>query len=184
MRLLAVSDIFGRTRHLENLVECLTSTYECTDLLDPYGGARLDFRNEQEAYAYFQVNIGLAKYRDILLGYLQNTEHTEFHLLGFSIGASAIWLVSEMLNFHENTRATCFYSSQIRNFLKVQPRLKIDLYFPENEPAFEVNTIMKKLLRTPNLQCHQTDYHHGFMNKLSVNYHKEAYHRYIQILKN
>lgn len=184
MRLITISDIFGRTRHLENLMQHLTDAYDSIDLIDPYSGARLDFRNEQEAYAYFQANIGLEKYRDVLLDHLQDTLHTEHHLLGFSIGASAIWLLSGMLDFHTNTKASCFYSSQIRNHLEIQPQLNIDLYFPENEPTFEVRVIMKELAQKSNVQCFQTSYLHGFMNKLSVNYNKDGYHHYIEILKN
>lgn len=183
MRLVTVSDIFGRTRHFEKLSEHLADTYDSVDLVDPYGGNPLNFQNEHEAYSHFQTTIGLEKYRDILLDHLQDTKHTEYHLIGFSIGASAIWLISELLNFHEKTRATCFYSSQIRNYLEVWPQLNIDLYFPVKEAAFEINVIMEKLFQRPNVQCYQTGYHHGFMNKLSVNYNKDGYDRYMAMLK-
>jgi len=183
MHLLTVTDIFGRTSYLSNLLTPLSDKYESIDIIDPYDGMEIDFRSESEAYEYFQKNIGLNAYIELLLQRLQATRiDCEQHLLGFSVGGSAIWAASARLESGRTAKGICFYSSQIRNLLHVRPRLPIDLYFPQMELHFKVDEVMKVLASTPQVNCFKTPYLHGFMNEKSTNYDKDGCSQYLDIL--
>jgi len=54
MRLVAVANIFRKTKSLEESLSCLSAKYEVIEIIDPYESTEIDFRNEEEAYRYFQ----------------------------------------------------------------------------------------------------------------------------------
>lgn len=182
MKLIAVTDIFGKTKYLEALLSCFSKKYNSIKIIDPYLGFEIEFEDESAAYQHFQDKIGLDGYIKKLLSYLQNDEHSDQHLLGFSVGASAVWAVSGVLNLTDQSKAVCFYGSQIRHFLTINPNFKADLYFPTSEPHFEVDDVMMALKQKSNVMCFKTNYLHGFMNMKSINFNRTAYEEYINIL--
>ncbi|SHO47195.1 hypothetical protein [Desulfopila aestuarii] len=185
MHLLAATDIFGNTTCIHKLLTSLSEKYSSIEIIDPYDGKEIDFRNESDAYEYFQKNIGLTGYIEKIFQHLQaNRTYCEQHLLGFSVGGSAIWAVSAMLDFERNTKGICFYSSQIRNLLHIQPRIPIDLYLPKMEPHFNIDEVMEALATTPLVNYFKTPYLHGFMNQKSVNFNRDGYSQYLEILRN
>ncbi len=183
MRLIVVSDIYGKTNCLEDLLSCFSQKYQATEIIDPYEGTEIDFKNEQEAYQYFLKYIGVDGYIGKLYQYLKNNSFPEYHLLGFSVGASAIWAVSQMLEFKEDTKGICFYGSQIRNFLEIHPKFKIDLYFPKEESHFNVDKVIAALNEKNKVSCFKTSFLHGFMNKKSKNYNESGFTEYIERLR-
>lgn len=185
MQLIAITDIFGKTEHFQKLIDDISSMYDSIEIIDPYEGVDNQFLNEEEAYEKFQEKMGLKKYSKILLQNLQrNGTNKQVVILGFSIGASAIWAISEKLKTTSTMKAICFYSSQIRNYLNVTPEIAIDLYFARNEPSYDVEEIMKSVSAKPKVRCCKTSYLHGFMNRLSKNYNQAGYDKYIHIIKN
>ena len=184
MRLVVVTDIYGRTKCLEELLNCLSTKYESISIIDPYENLEINFSNENEAYTHFQEKIGLNRYIDKLYQYLTDRENSEYHLLGFSVGASAVWAVSEMHQFKKKTKGICFYSSQIRNLLQVQPKIEIDLYFPKMEPCFNVDEVIGVLMEKAKVNTFKTSYLHGFMNQKSKNYNEDGFSKYLKILNN
>ena len=183
MRLIVVTDIYGRTKCLEELLHSFSKRYDSIDLIDPYENLEIDFCNETEAYTHFQEKIGLNGYTEKLYQYLRVNKISECHLLGFSVGASAVWVVSEMHQFNKKTKGICFYSSQIRNLSQVQPKIEIDFYFSKMEPYFNVEAVISILRTKAKVNCFKTDYLHGFMNQKSKNYNADACNKYIEILK-
>lgn len=61
--------------------------------------------------------------------------------------------------------------------------MAIELFFPEEEPHFDVVELMARLSRREGVVCHQTRYLHGFMNPLSVNFDAKAYAEYLLVLE-
>ena len=183
MRLVAVTDIFGRTSCLEELLSALSAKYESIEIVDPYEGVEIPFKDEDEAYDHFQQTIGLDGYIEKLSRYLiNNGQYFKNHLLGFSVGASAVWAASGMPDIDKRTKGLCFYGSQIRNLLHVQPKIEMDLYFPKMEPGFNVDEVIATLAKKDKVYCFQTSYLHGFMNKKSKNFDEAGYTEYIGIL--
>ena len=93
-------------------------------------------------------------------------------------------IISQEKIFHPKSRAIGFYGSQIRNFLDVNPVMPIDLYFPGDEPDFDVSTLIEKASRKQFVRCFKTDYSHGFMNKRSKGYDTAGYSEYLTMLRN
>lgn len=183
MELIVASDIFGRTPHLDALVAEVSSAFTRIRILSPYGDRAPEFGNEARAYAYFQENIGLNGYMD-LLGRARADATSPLRLLGFSVGASALWGLSGSPLVHEDALAVCFYGSQIRHLTHIDPKMNMVMFFPAREPHFHVDRLISKLSGKTQVRCAVTRYLHGFMNPLSGNYDKTAYREYIRVLKN
>lgn len=184
MHLIVVTDIFGKTKCLDEIVNHVSGAFTSVDVVDPYSGKEIDFSDETEAYEHFQNKMGLKKYSENLFDTLRGKENVQLTILGFSIGASAIWSLSNKLGLYQNAKAIGFYSSQIRNYLEVEPKISIDLYFSKTETSYDVIEIMGKLSEKEEVACFKTEYCHGFMNKKSVNFDSKGYLEYLKILKN
>lgn len=184
MILVVITDIYGKTKSLEESLSCLSAKYEVTEIIDPYDSNEIHFKNEEEAYSSFQEYIGLNGYIEKSYKFLKDKPFQEFHLLGFSVGATAVWAISQMLEFNQNTKGICFYGSQIRNFLQVNPKIEIEHYFPKSEPHFCVDEVIGALNKKDKVNCFKTDFLHGFMNKKSKNYNENACLKYFKILLN
>lgn len=178
MNIVIVSDVFGITPALIKLKEKLGVTI----IIDPYNGKSMDFKNEAEAYSCFIAKIGLDNYISIVLKALASLDG-KTTLIGFSIGASAIWRISLTNKNNFIKQAFCFYGSQIRNFTQIDPCFKINLLFPKSEPHFDVVELIKKLEAKANVKITQVEYLHGFMNYYSNNFNKTGYQRYVTLLR-
>lgn len=84
---MVVSDIFGRTSALEALSRAVGSV---TDIIAPYDGKDMGFATEPMAYAYFMDHIEICAYDHLLATRLTEIPKIDV-LIGFSVGASAIW---------------------------------------------------------------------------------------------
>ena len=180
MKTIIISDIFGRTAPLERLVEKIS---EDALILDPYDSEFIGFENEEAAYVYFSENVGLGSYTDKLKRVLLE-QQDEVLLIGFSVGASAIWNVSDNESITVVKKAICYYGSQIRNNVTCNPRFPIELVFPSMERHFSVDELIHQLSGKQNVSIRQVSYLHGFMNELSLNYDSQGYGEEIMYLGN
>ncbi|HOO89796.1 MAG TPA: dienelactone hydrolase family protein, partial [Syntrophales bacterium] len=147
-------------------------------VIDPYAGEDMGFQTEEQAYEFFMENIGLNGYCHIVQSTLEKTPSLTV-LIGFSVGASAVWQISESLNAEKVKRAVCFYGSQVRHLTEIHPNIMIDLVLPTHEAGFSVDALAQSLSGRENVVLHRTPYLHGFMNELSKNYDKSGYTRYV-----
>ncbi len=175
MRVLIASDIFGQTSALDALVERLQID---THVVDPYGGQCMAFGTEAEAYQYFQEKVGLVKYCLHLKTTLQNNPDIT-QLIGFSVGASACWQLLADQEIQNIEQGLCFYGSQIRHHIDLQPLRTARLILPLKEPSFDVQALAQKLHGRLNTQLIHTPYLHGFMNRLSANFNPQGYERFL-----
>tara|TARA_R110001583_G_scaffold157548_1_gene309483 strand:- start:5122 stop:5664 length:543 start_codon:yes stop_codon:yes gene_type:complete len=165
-----VADIFGKTPALIKLSEALNVKV----ILDPYNGMDMCFKNEAEAYSYFMENVGLEKYFAILLKIAKSTSSVST-LIGFSIGASIIWKLSEQRSVKNIKRGICYYGSQIRHFREITPLFDIELIFPKREVHFDVFELKSALSQKQKVKTKKVAYLHGFMNAYSDNYNQSGY---------
>jgi dienelactone hydrolase len=182
MQSLIASDIFGRTAALEELAHQLGSTSGAPLLVDPYGGVPQQVGTEAEAYARFKGQVGLDRYIQTLAAAIRRAAEP-LALIGFSVGASAIWALSGESHLPPGSRAFCFYGSQIRHYAAVVPCIEMRLLFPRSESSFDVVDLMRCLSVQEGVVCHRTPYLHGFMNRLSPNFDQTAYENYLDLLK-
>ncbi len=178
MNIIIVSDVFGITPALLQLKDQLGAN----TIIDPYKGECMDFKNEAGAYSYFIDTVGLDNYVLKVLKELTSVD-CKTTLIGFSIGASAIWRSSLSNVNNLIQQAFCFYGSQIRNSVQIEPCFKINLVFPKSESHFDVDELIKKLEIKPNVKITQVDYLHGFMNYHSSNYNNIGYQDHIALLQ-
>jgi len=165
MTVFLVSDVFGVTPALLDISRQL----QATAIIDPYQGKIMNFKNESEAYSYFINKVRLESYLSVLSNKVKLSKKP-ITLVGFSVGASVVWRLSEIKDHNIISQGFCYYGSQIRNFTKINPRFKINLVFPASEPHFDVNKLLNILSIKNNVSTIKVNYLHGFMNLHSDNY--------------
>jgi dienelactone hydrolase len=178
MSIILVSDVFGTTPALLSLKNKLGAD----TIVDPYKGESLDFKSETEAYSYFIKTVGLDNYVSKLSKVLASLDG-QITIIGFSIGASAIWRLSVINENNRIKQAFCFYGSQIRNFTQIAPCFEMNLVFPKSEDHFDVLKLIEKLEIKPHVKITQVEYSHGFMNYHSSNFNDVGYQDYIALLR-
>ena len=179
MHRIIVSDIFGRTSALEKIAEVLPGY---VDILDPYDSKYMGFSNEAEAYACFSSEVGLDTYAEKLSGIIA-AQPKEIDLLGFSVGASAIWKISNQEESKNISSALCFYGSQIRDYIDITPKFPVRLIFPSSESHFLVSELIHSLEGKENVEIHRAEFLHGFMDSHSENFDQRGYDQFLKILK-
>ena len=177
-----VADIFGTTPALIELSDAISAN----KIIDPYDGKIMEFENESQAYRYFTENVGLDVYVEQLSQIIKKCSG-DVTLIGFSVGASAIWQLSEstpvrIINVVK--RAICFYGSQIRHQTNLSPKFDVRLIFPRRELHFDVQALKCALANKPRVTIEQVDFLHGFMNYHSENFNSVGYKKYLALLLN
>jgi dienelactone hydrolase len=178
MAVFIVSDIFGVTPSLITFAKKLEITGQNVFIFDPYEGIEQNFVNEAKAYSYFSDNVGLDKYAESLQTFIEyktnNAQCKNNILIGFSIGASAIWKISEGESIKHVEHAFIFYGSQIRKLTHIQPKIRSTLIFPAQETHFSVDELEQRLASHTLVSTKRCTYMHGFMNPHSVNFNERA----------
>lgn len=177
------ADIFGRTDALEVLAERLNAVCENVRILDPYAEKLMNFHNEEEAYETFNRLCGLERYAQACQKTLDVLSNEEIVLIGFSMGASALWKALDGRNGVKIKHFFGFYASQIRHMTELNVDVETTLLFPKSETHFDVDRLMQLLVPKQKITCLKTPYLHGFMNSMSVNYDSEGYHAYSRWLE-
>lgn len=172
---LVVSDIFGIT---DALIAWSHSTFDEVSLVSPYGEQMHDFVNEQDAYQAFQQAGGITAYCQ----HLAKQAEVDAHVVGFSAGASAAWVVQAQANCRWQSM-TGFYPSQIRHHLGLNPQRPVRLVFPHSEPHFALQPVIDELAQKAGISCQQSPYAHGFMNPHSAGFDKGGLQQMTQWLK-
>lgn len=178
MKIIIATDIFGKTPALEQLAATIS---ENAVILEPYNGRHMDFDSEGEVYTYFTENVGLGCYGELVEEYVSSCSE-KLLLIGFSIGASAIWNLSENRDLSNISEAICFYGSQIRNRTDVTPTFPIQMVFPKAERHFSVRQLIDQIENKKNVSVRQVPYFHGFMNEKSENFNLNGYEQGMEIL--
>ena len=181
--ILIATDIFGYTKAIETLKHRFELLYETVHILDPYDAKCMNFHDENEAYDVFNVHCGLERYTTLCAQALDACASEETILIGFSMGASALWNALDRRKDATIKGFYGFYASQIRHSLDAKPCVPCTLIFPKNEKHFNVDDVITQLDKNENVTCLKTAYLHGFMNPCSVNYTAKGNAEYGQWLE-
>jgi len=186
--LLVVSDIFGVTPALQALADTLKPTGHDVFIVDPYEGFIKNFADEALAYACFSQNVGVEGYAEHLSSVIDTlTQHPDSKIkaiIGFSVGGSALWKISDSSLIESVEQAYCFYAGQIRHYTDINPKIKSTIIFPESEPHFSVDLLETKIETLTEVSTIRCSYLHGFMNTHSRNFNETAYTHYTSWLCN
>ncbi|GAA5136051.1 hypothetical protein [Thalassotalea piscium] len=141
MGIVLVSDVFGVTSGLMKTSIALGAQA----IVDPYKGQIMAFKHETEAYSYFINEIGFDNYLSHLISEIELIK-PPITLIGFSVGATTIWRLSDHQVAHRIKHAFCYYGSQIRNFSAISPCFKTHVILPKSEPHFSVSSLQSTLV--------------------------------------
>ncbi len=200
--ILLVSDIFGTTDALLELVKLIEQNSIPVALITPYGHQNLSkqaplyyFDNEQQAYDVFIKACGHTKYSDICHQAISSNKKNSTlkakvqYIIAFSAGASAVWhairepfVQSQSADWLKETYFIGFYPSQIRNYTESTPAFLTQLLFPRIEEHFDVKAVATALQQANNTSCISTPYLHGFLNNQSLNYDQQAYQKFKRLI--
>ena len=175
MPLIVCSDIFGVTDSLKELVTRFLPDAQCI-FISPFDDPDKTFSDESKAYEQFQASGSVQTYADRLASLVKNI-NKPVTVIGFSAGASAMWL-AQALNKHQIERCLAFYPGQIRHYLSTRCEVTFDIVFPLTEKHFDVGAVIEHLSAHKNLSVHQCQFKHGFMNALSDNFDEVGYQSY------
>lgn len=186
-RIMLFSDIFGISDAFVELAGHLAEDQSLVKLVGPYDDPTLSFYGEDVAYKAFVRAGGVESYIERVELALNGIDSPTL-LIGFSAGAAAIWnAVSDIskLKVCDNhfLGFIGFYPGQIRHYLSFTPEVETRLYFPADEPHFDLEEVIKQLTGKKRLKIDKTPYAHGFMNKLSNGYDNQAYQVFLQKLR-
>lgn len=160
--LLLATDIFGHTPEVQALARQLGGAAR---IASPYGDERRRFVSEMEAYAAFSAQTDIAGYAELLRARLR--ERPCDLALGFSVGATALWLCLAQPAPWLPKRAMLYYGSRIREHAQLSPLCPTRLIFAEGETAFDPASLVQRLCAR-GLQAELLPgSRHGFMNPLS-----------------
>ena len=185
INILIAADIFGHTPALDQLAKRLAEKLpkSTIHIIDPYDGMT-QFRDETKAYAFFTRTGILAYSKKIAdrLGSDRKTGRQTQILIGFSVGASAIWQLSGDTSFAYIQQAIGFYGAQIRHHPEIRPVFDNRLVWPRSEPHFDGDRLILDLKETPRVSCYKTFGLHGFMNERSQNFDQHLYETWLEQL--
>lgn len=179
MRILIVTDVFGMTPAVTSIIRAVGQ--QCL-VVSPFDDAQLYFQEEKTAYYAFLAQGGVARYAAKLERTL-NEQTAEIQMaIGFSAGASALWIASANKSAMQLRASILFYGSRIRDHKNLQPLCPVRLIFAENEAVFNAAELSSDLR---NLG-HQTELasgsSHGFMNPYSRGFDVKIQARYLEQL--
>jgi dienelactone hydrolase len=164
MRTIIAADLYGVTAQLRSMMRPLG----CAAIfVSPWDTEACPFPNEDEAHRAFVSGHGLESYADKISA---AAGREPAFIIGFSVGASAAWLHAASGNCNEDSAATLFYGSRIRDYSSLAPKCQVSAIFAETEascsPAQIAGIIASKRVHTFLEKATK----HGFMNPCSVNF--------------
>lgn len=172
---IVICDIFGRTQAFDTLCRHLPGK---VSPVDPYGGRNMGFATEAQAYEYFMAHAGLEAYADQIFNLISNLKY-QISVIAFSVGAASLWKICGRPELSHIKKAVFFYGSQIRNFPQITPVFEARLIFPDFEPHFNVDDLIKNLEYKKGVTCTKAQGRHGFMNEHSRNFDPRLYQKYL-----
>jgi len=176
--LLIATDIFGHTPDVQAFARQLGGTAR---IVSPYGTERPRFASEMEAYAAFSSRTSITKYSEDVSARLRGQA---FDLaLGFSAGASALWICLGHVAPWLPKRAELYYGSRIRDHMNLRPCCPTRLIFAAQEASFDPEDLALRLCALGHDAKVILGSAHGFMNPLSTGYDEALAAKETQRLK-
>lgn len=164
MKIVVATDIHGITDQIRVLFQNFGADIQ---FLSPWDGDGCPYETEQEAVTAFHAEHGLIAYQQ-KIAHAAGDVATFF--IGFSVGASSLWLHTASEYCHPNSQAHLYYGSRIRDHLSIIPRCPTSLIFAEHESSFHPSSIAAHLHNTAVTCKIIQATRHGFMNPHTRNF--------------
>ncbi|MCH8619263.1 hypothetical protein [Undibacterium sp. TS12] len=177
--LLIVTDVFGNTPAVASFARQFSIP---SLIVSPHHDEQVQFPNEQLAYHAFIADGGIAAYAEQLARQLEAHQSSLRFAIGFSAGASALWLNSGNTCMSTMEQTVLFYGSRIRDHREIQPLCPVRMLFAEQEVAFEPAELVNDLRRRNHDAELLRGTRHGFMNPYSSGFCLKTQERYMKEL--
>ncbi|MFB7159493.1 dienelactone hydrolase family protein [Lysinibacillus sp. NPDC056232] len=167
-------EIYGVNDFIKMQVEAYSNANTTVECISLYSDNRIfPYEQEQEAYEYFINDVGFDVPLDKLTGKILEsmTHYDEVLLIGFSVGATLAWRLSEL----PLQGVVCVYGSRIRQYLDVNPSCPTLVILPSHEKSFDVHELKETLDTLPAVHTRQYLGQHGFMDSNNSNYNHGSY---------
>lgn len=181
MHIILGTDTWGRTPHVNAMARSLAEIASVT-VVDPYDSTNQQFASEEEAHARY-LDVGGPDYFASCIGSALEESTEPTCLVGFSVGASAVWSTVSADNAGAARWALCFYDPAIRNMIELEPKTQVELIFASNEKQFDVEVVARDLQDKQNVQCYVTPFSHGFMNSAYDHFNQDVYEFWVDWIK-
>jgi dienelactone hydrolase len=180
-----VSDIYGSSSSLKRLISDLRLENRQFLIAEPYNGMSINFETSEQAYKAFLNSGGIEQYIFQLKSLFDDLleRYKSMLVIGFSAGGAASYKVMNSLFKKCQISSVLFYPGQIRYYLKDTCNFSSTIIFPKNESHFKLAPVAAKLAEQTLVEVIQTQYEHGFMNHLSLNFNNDAYQEYLLYLR-
>jgi dienelactone hydrolase len=167
--IIVIHEIYGINQHMQSFCELMSK--QSFDVICPNLLRRdlpFDYSEEEDAYRYFMGNVGFTDASHIIKDIVSDfkEEYQKIFIIGFSVGATVAWLCSE----EEGVDGVVgYYGSRIRDYAGLTPKCSTMLFFPQEEPSFDVDELISTL-DTKNIVVHKLNGRHGFSDPYSLKY--------------
>lgn len=178
MQIIIATDIHGVTDGVRALFENFDQ--HPLRFLSPWDSDENPYPTEQEAVKAFHAEQGLLRYQQKIAKVAGDAPAL---LIGFSVGASALWQYASSEECHRDSRAVMYYGSRIRDHLSLAPRCKSSLIFAEHESAFQPHRIVDQLTNSSTDCAVIAGTRHGFMNPHSPHFDSSLTHQQLAYLR-
>ncbi|WP_027184289.1 hypothetical protein [Desulfovibrio inopinatus] len=176
MHCVLVTDVFGVTPDVHEIARQL----EMPLVIAPYS-ADSWFEDETAAYAWFMEQVGITEYASIIERELDGLTGP-LVVIGFSVGATALWTLLDTPVADRIAQAFCFYGSRIREHVHCEPTCPTTVIFPASEPSFDVRILERQLAPKAYVAMRFTRWAHGFMNRYSAGFDSSGRDQWMEIL--
>jgi len=153
-----LSDIFGVTDIKKKVWQ--DALNEDIQFISPY--QMLDTKPIIKNYSSFMELVGLDKYSNYIWEKITKTNCKQIVLIGESVGATALWMLSMRFEKQCDVFLFCLYGSRIRDYLHIKPKCNVNLYFSLDESVLRYSEKLKILKKNNIVKINFLNLRHGF----------------------
>ncbi|GBF32371.1 dienelactone hydrolase [Desulfocucumis palustris] len=170
-----VHEIYGINNHIKDVCLYLSEKgfdVVCPNLLNT--GRPFGYSEEDSAYSYFINNVGFESSKNKimkLLGEFKSRYKNRF-VIGYSVGATIAWLCGGEEQCCHGVIG--YYGSRIRDYVELNPKCPVLLFFPGKEISFDVNSLIQALGNKDKTKVYRMSGGHGFCDPYSRRYCNES----------
>ncbi|MBD8497166.1 dienelactone hydrolase family protein [Paenibacillus arenosi] len=170
---IVLHEIYGLNRHMEHVCKQWHDSGADVICLDILNREPFEADQEQEAYQYFMQHVGFERPVEEVLKVISSLRHeySQICLVGYSVGATIAWRCSAKGNMN---RVIAYYGSRIRDYVDSVPLCPSLLIYGQEEPSFDVATLVSQVQQHPTVQVYVSEGSHGFANPYAVTYNRRS----------
>ncbi len=173
------SDISGLD---EDKIQQYKAALRCpVEFVSPY--QHLVDNDFDKNYQTFCQHVGMDKYCTVVKQRIAQLPDTPYIAVGESVGATALWCNTPMLDPKNCLAAICLYGSRIRDHLAIKPNCPTHLRFSNDEGYFLTPDVNAQLAALEQVSVDTVALPHGFATPMHQSFNPSAFADLIHFIK-